>query len=624
MVKFNFINESQVLDSLGKGKGVKSSVEEVMLSYFSKKVSLIESFDELKSLPLLENKINLYDHQINTVLKVLNNLSHRVILADEVGLGKTIEAGIVIKEFLVRNIVKKILILTPATLKYQWKQEMESKFLESFDIADDPSIYESSNLVISSIDTAKQGSHYDEILKVHWDLIIVDEAHKLKNSATLNYKLVKNLNKERFLMLTATPLQNNLYELWALCDLLHPGLLGTKSKFTDNFLNDKDGLLLKNNSVLRSKLDKIMIRNLRRDVGIEFVDRIVKTHLLNYSKVEQKFYSDVIAFIKKQYIEVKDKSEATTNSDVEDIGNLSKEELKNIAQKYRQKGLLTFSLIMLTRQLTSSIKTGLEALKRYRETLDDDVKVRELDSIIYNGEQITEDKKLDYLIKLLKKEIKGNDKAIVFTTFVETQKRLALELKFAGYSVVLFNGKMTPIEKEKAIEDFKDNKQILVCTDAGSEGRNLQFAHILINYDLPWNPMRIEQRIGRVHRLGQTRDVKIHNISVNDTIESYILNRLYEKIDLFNVAIGEMDLILSELKSKGSFESKVFSSFMAEDLVDSEKELTEDLVGAKSNVEKINKFDGEIFSDLIKPINNKDDDTLSNNKSLKNKSIFDM
>ncbi|NQV91236.1 DEAD/DEAH box helicase [Candidatus Woesearchaeota archaeon] len=533
------------------------------------------------------DKIDLLEHQTRAALHVLNNFSHRALLADEVGLGKTIEAGIIIKEYIARKLVRKILILTPATLKYQWQEEMRSKFGEEFIIADSPEDYTNSK-VIASIDTAKTERHQKVLANIQWDLIVIDEAHKLKNTATQNYKLVKSLRKERCLMLTATPLQNNIFELWALLDLLHPGFLGTKAKFTENFVSDKDGLKINRSSILQEKLRKIMVRNLRKDTGIKFAKRIVKTHLLTFSAEEMHFYQEAIAFIKKQYEEISklEKRDASVE-DVESASNLSEEDLKKMAGEYKRKGLLTFGLIMLTRQLTSSLATGIKALERYKDTIEDEEKVLLVDALIFQGKKIDTDQKKDFLLKLLKNE---KDKVIIFTTFRHTQDLLELELQVHGFTTVKFNGSMNAEEKEEAILEFKEKKQILICTDAGSEGRNLQFAHILINFDLPWNPMRIEQRIGRVHRIGQKRDVIIHNIAIKNTIESYILNKLYEKIDLFTQAVGEMDLVLSQLKRKGSIERSIFDSFL-----DSNEDLFDELIEAKNSADDIKKFDHDIF-----------------------------
>lgn len=583
MVKIR-LQKPEVLN--GKIKSDKLvSPEKFVMGLIAKNISTIETVDRLIGQSAYIDKIEALQHQTRSALHVLNNFSHRALLADEVGLGKTIEAGIIIKEYIVRKLAKKILILVPATLKYQWQEEMRSKFEEDFHVASNPEDMNNYDKIIASIDTAKTERYANIVKSITWDLIIIDEAHKLKNSATQNYKLVKGIKKERCLMLTATPLQNNMFELWSLIDLLHPGFLGTKARFTEEYITDKDGLKVKNSEDLQEKLGKIMIRNLRRDTGIKFPERIVKNHILSFSKEEMSFYSEVIGFIRKQYEEIKN-MEKLSDEEIEEA-EMNEAELKEMAQKYRQKGLLTFGLIMLTRQITSSIKTGIEALKRYKETLEED-KMKDFVQVLINqGENIHEDKKMEHLLKILKNE---KDKVIVFTTFMHTQKTLAMELSCSGFSTVNFNGTMTPEEKEKAIQDFKGDKQILICTDAGSEGRNLQFAHILINYDLPWNPMRIEQRIGRVHRIGQKKDVEIHNIAIKDTIESYILNRLYEKIKLFTVTIGEMDMILSELKTSGSIESTIFDSAMKDN-----DDFVKELEQAKEKLNNIKKFDEEVF-----------------------------
>jgi SNF2 family DNA or RNA helicase len=563
------------------------SAKHFKLSLLAQGISSVGAVSNLIARSTYADKIEILEHQTRTALHVLNNFSHRALLADEVGLGKTIEAGIIIKEYIARKLANKILILTPATLKYQWQEEMSSKFTEQFIIADTPEGYKNSK-VIASMDTAKTSRHKKVLESITWDLIVIDEAHKLKNSSTQNYKLVKSLHKERCLMLTATPLQNNIFELWALLDLLHPGFLGTKAKFTEEFVSDKEGLKINSSTGLQQKLSKIMVRNLRRDTGIKFAKRIVKTHLLEFSSEEMHFYREAISFIKKQYEEIsKLEKEPIKGEDVESIDNLSEEELKKMAFEYRRKGLLTFSLIMLTRQLTSSLQTGIKAMERYKETLDDDKRVILLKALINQGKQIGEDAKKDYLLKLLKKE---QEKVIIFTTFRHTQDMLELELRLQGFSTIKFNGTMSAQEKEKVIQEFKGDKQILICTDAGSEGRNLQFAHILINFDLPWNPMRVEQRIGRVHRIGQKRDVIIHNLAIKNTIEAYILNKLYEKIDLFTLAVGEMDLVLSQLKDKGSIEHSIFDSYLKND-----EKIVKDLVKAKNTADEINQFDNDIF-----------------------------
>ncbi|MCB9362916.1 DEAD/DEAH box helicase family protein [Candidatus Woesearchaeota archaeon] len=584
MVKIRLKNKDSIPASLPKTE--LASPESFSMGLIAHSITALDNVGELLGRNSYAGKIEILEHQTRTALHVLNNFSHRALLADEVGLGKTIEAGIIIKEYIVRKLAKKVLVLTPATLKYQWQEEMRSKFELDFKVADDPSDYDDFDLVIASIDTAKTKRHAPTVQSVKWDLLIIDEAHKLKNSSTQNYKLVKGIDKDRCLMLTATPLQNNIFELWALLDLLHPGFLGSKTHFQEHFIADDQGLKIRNRDLLQDKLGKIMIRNLRKDTGIKFPDRKVHTKMLDYSQEEMEFYRDAIAYIKNRYMEVH-QQQSESQDDTKDTEDMDQADLKKMAEQYKEKGLLTFALIMLTRQITSSIKTGVAALERYKEAIDDPTQKKLVEDLANRGKFISGDRKLDYLLKLLKKE---KDKVIIFTTFVHTQKMIELELQLNGFSTVLFNGKMNPEEKEAAIEQFKGDKQILICTDAGSEGRNLQFAHILINFDLPWNPMRIEQRIGRVHRIGQKKDVVIHNLAIKDTVEAYILNRLYEKINLFRISIGEMDMILSQLKTKGTTENAIFDAY-----INDNEEFAKDLETAAKKAEDIKEFDTIVF-----------------------------
>src|SRR3989344_222710 len=292
---------------------------ELKLSLLSNKASTLENIKDLLAEEVYKNTIQLLPHQKKSALKVLNEFTHRALLADEVGLGKTIEAGMIIKEYLVRKMVKKVLILTPASLTLQWQEELRSKFKEDFFVATKPEDWDQYELIIASIDTAKTERNSKIICSLHWDLLVVDEAHKLKNKQSLNYKFVKKISKERFLMLTATPLQNNIYELWNLIDLLHPGFLGTSKQFQEQFVKDKLGLDIAHGEELQKKLSRIMIRNLRRNTNIKFVDRRVNTVLLDYHEQQLKFYQDVLSFIKKQYVALAQEAKKTEEADEETI-----------------------------------------------------------------------------------------------------------------------------------------------------------------------------------------------------------------------------------------------------------------------------------------------------------------
>ncbi|MBU4123959.1 MAG: DEAD/DEAH box helicase, partial [Nanoarchaeota archaeon] len=255
--------------------GMYDSLKSFDLHNKSIELSAIDSFEKLVSLNNV--KVDLYTHQIDTAYTIINKMKLGALLADEVGLGKTIEAGIVIKELILRGLVKRILILVPASLSSQWQDEMRVKFNEEFIRKEEfhgKDFWTRFDKIICSIDTAKQPENSEEIRSVDWDLILVDEAHKLKNEKTLNFKFVEKLPKKYFFMLTATPMQNNLKELYNMFTLLKPGLLGTYSQFQSRFMQDER--TPSNHQELQSILKEVMIRNRRTDVDIKFPERIVK------------------------------------------------------------------------------------------------------------------------------------------------------------------------------------------------------------------------------------------------------------------------------------------------------------------------------------------------------------
>jgi SNF2 family DNA or RNA helicase len=202
----------------------------------------------LMTLAALRHRIEILPHQVNAAIRVLTKMNSRAILADEVGLGKTIEAGIVMKELIARGLAERILILTPASLVDQWKGEMENKFNEFFLKHDDPGFegFDAHDRIISSIDTAKLDRHVPDIISQDWDLVIIDEAHYLKNRSTQRYRLMETLFTRYLLMLTATPMQNTLKELFNLIHLVRPGLLGSEQHFQKSFMGDTQGRKLLN------------------------------------------------------------------------------------------------------------------------------------------------------------------------------------------------------------------------------------------------------------------------------------------------------------------------------------------------------------------------------------------
>ena len=248
---------------------------------------LSRGFDQLLCLEELD--VEHYEHQIQTAIRALHQMHGRALLADEVGLGKTIEAGIITKELIQRGLVNTVLVLTPASLTEQWREELTNKFHEDFTVMDKPSQWEEVSEApvgrwIVSLDRAKLGQHSDPILARDYDLLIVDEAHKLKNRSTLAWKFVNQIRKRYVLMLTATPVQNDLMELYSLITILAPGQLGTVRAFRHHFLESADERRPKNTASLRRLLNDVMIRNRRSKVDISFPKRRAAIYHLTMSE----------------------------------------------------------------------------------------------------------------------------------------------------------------------------------------------------------------------------------------------------------------------------------------------------------------------------------------------------
>ncbi len=470
--------------------------------------------------------VSAYEHQLQTAHAVIEKLNGRALLADEVGLGKTIEAGLILKEYLLRGMVKRVLILTPASLITQWQEELDVKFGLKFKNHQEINDWEESDLVIASLDTAKSQKNQSNVQKIKYDLLIIDEAHKLKNKKTKNWQFVNSINTKYLLMLTATPIQNDMIELFNLISILKPGHLSTVQKFKDDFLAERDKRLPKNSAKLREMLSDIMIRHRRADTLIKFPQRFVHTYSIDLNEDEAALYCELTEFIRKRYF--------------------------TLPTHKNPRGINRLTLILLQKLMGSSAYALTKALEKmidsnfYKDEFDES-----LQKLLDMAKNVKQSKKGQVLMEIVKTV---KEKVIIFTQFRGTQEYIVKLLEDEGYTVSVFNGQMSQTEKDKAIEDFRNNKQILVSTESGGEGRNLQFCKFLVNFDLPWNPMRIEQRIGRIHRLGQKDDVHIINLSAKDTIESYVLELLDKKINLFRLIIGELEMILGNMQTKKTLE----------------------------------------------------------------------
>lgn len=448
----------------------------------------------------------------------------RAILADEVGLGKTIEAGLILKEYIIRGLVKKVLILVPASLVLQWVRELNEKLGIPAVAQKKAYMWEQYEIIVASIDTAKRNPHKETILNMEYDMLIIDEAHKLKNEKTTNYQFARAIRKKYCLLLTATPIQNNLKELFNLITLLKPGQLGAQTEFHSNFVEGER--IPKNEEILRKTIAEVMIRNQRDDSDISFTKRHVRNILLDLSEEELQLYKGVTDF-------VKDRAKAQAG----DIGSM-------------------LSLVTLQREVCSSRDAVfLTLVNMFKKTAEDSPLRAQIWELVEKIKQIEANTKAEKTLKLIQEM---DEKVIVFTEYRATQEYLLHYLQQHGLRVVAYRGGMNRGKKDWMMDLFRERAQVMVATEAGGEGINLQFCNRIINFDLPWNPMRVEQRIGRVHRLGQMNDVLIYNLSTRGTIEEHILRLLHEKINLFERVIGNLDVILERIEQDESLETSLY------------------------------------------------------------------
>jgi len=470
-----------------------------------------------------------FAHQIRACDKVMRDLNGCGILADEVGLGKTIEAGIVLKEYVLRGAVRTALVLVPASLCEQWRAELWEKFELDFVVSRGPAgQWGRHPLVISSLETARHERHRRRVRGANYDMVVVDEAHRLRNHLTLGWKFINDLNPRYLLLLTATPVQNDMRELYNLATLVRPGTVGTFSQFRRDFLAGHDKRTPRNTPRLRTLLESVMIRSRRSDTDLVFAPRKVETQWVVQTPDERRLYREVSEFVA-----------AAVHGESGSPGR----------PHY-------FTLMVLQKEMGSSwaaARSTLEKLGRRPDGLDGRI-LRRLAQGAAEGSAAPS--KLRSLLRCLGGL--GGEKCIIFTQFRATQDSIVEALRSSGAEPAVFHGEMSWREKEESLDRFRGPTPLLVSTEAGGEGRNLQFCRNVINYDLPWNPMRVEQRIGRVHRLGQEHPVRVLNLVARGTIEAYVLEILDRKIRMFELVVGEMEEILGAWQPHGSFEDEVF------------------------------------------------------------------
>ena len=516
-IHFDVAAEARLARVIAQGSGDDFEWFELRLQ--AERLGTVSGFDELISLKAID--VEPFEHQRETALRVLQRMRGLAILADDVGLGKTIEAGIIMKELVLRGLARKVLVLCPASLTGQWRAELLEKFREDFAVNDGDDWF-AHEKVIASFDLAKRGKHRDAIHAQEYDLVIVDEAHKVQSaSPTLRQQLVEGIRKRYMLLLTATPVANDVMELYRLVNVLKPGSLGTARAFKKRYLARGDARRVVDPGALRAHLEGVLVRNARSRVGLNLPPRTVKRRAVALSAAEQALYEGVRAVMRRS----RGAGRALA------VGVLA----ARICSSSRALAA-TLGVMARAQDRTPAERAELEELGALAGAIEDDAKLGALH---------------DTLASL------DGRRCVVFTSSRETLNYLEARLGKGGQRVAVYHGGLDRFRREVAVTAFRRDHPVMLATEAGAEGLNLQFASVVVNYDLPWNPMRLEQRIGRVHRLGQTQEVLVVNLTAAGTVEDRLLSLLEDKIRMFELVMGELGLLLGELESDESFEQLV-------------------------------------------------------------------
>jgi SNF2 family DNA or RNA helicase len=575
-------------------------------------------------------------HQVSIARTVVQKRQARMILADEVGLGKTIEAGLILKELRARGLAERVLVICPASLQMQWQSELLTKFNEPFEIIDGPfakhlsknskNPFSQKDFIICSLPFAAKDSRAEQIIEAGWDLVIFDEAHRVRRwlptpgrpKTTKAYELAEALEPHTpaLLMLTATPMQLNPYELYSLIQLVEPGIFTSHSAYLARskqlpMLNElmrsltgwaaigneeKEqtvtdlGAFLENEALTSSELDQperrealmddlvnlhplagVMVRNRKVEIG-GFMGREAAQYGIKMLDDEHHLYAEIESYLQSTY------SWASEDSSRNAIGFLMVRYSKMLASSpaaiYSGIGnrLAKLHEKLENSEESRTVKFNEEILRDLGdegdhsnlldafvpEILEQDIAALQ---VLHDKLANASDSKLAKFLEVVE-EIRAQEpdtKIVIFTEFRATQKYLADNLGNHGFSVSRFTGSLSLEEKEQAIREFRDSAQILVSTEAGGEGRNLQFASILINYDLPWNPMKVEQRIGRLDRIGQKKKVRVLNLFRYETVEERVHEVLSQRIQLFEESVGSLEAIL------GGIEKEIEALFFSTD-----------------------------------------------------------
>ncbi|MDD5091642.1 MAG: SNF2-related protein [Candidatus Wallbacteria bacterium] len=629
--------------------------------YFAHELTKRAPSDSLEKLTavLQDAQVDLNPHQVDAALFAFRSpLSRGAILADEVGLGKTIEAGIVIAQKWAES-KRKILIIVPSNIRKQWNQELMDKFYISSLILETKSFnqeikkgnlnpFVQNEIVVCSYHFARAKEPY--ISQVNWDLVVIDEAHRLRNVYKPANKIANAIKKAveqaPKILLTATPLQNSLLELFGLVSIIDDYLFGDLKSFKEQYSRIDENSYAE----LKNRISPVCKRTLRSQVleYIKYTNRTAITREFFPTDEEQELYELVSNYLQRDRLYALPTSQRQLmtlilrkllasssfaisktletlagrlgsmirNASIPDIAEEiaeNYEELEEIADEWTDDTGLEPEKPKYTAEDIAKIKTELQDLKRFGDL----------------ARSILKNSKGNELLKALRlgfdqiEYLGGHRKALIFTESTRTQTYLAELLESTEYAgkIVLFNGSNSDqlskdvykawIEKHKGtdrisgskssdmraalVEYFQNEACIMIATEAAAEGMNMQFCSIVVNYDLPWNPQRIEQRIGRCHRYGQQHDVVVINfLNRKNEADQRVYKILDEKFKLFSGVFGASDEVLGAIESGVDFEKRIAEIYQrcrsSEEINTAFDQLQEELESSISDNMKITKL----------------------------------
>lgn len=593
--------------------------------YLANKLTLRNPGNDAKRLgnTLFNASINLNPHQIEAAMFAFKSpVSKGVILADEVGLGKTIEAGLIISQYW-SEMKRKILVTAPASLVKQWQAELIDKFNIPSEVMDSKAFrkYEKENYYNPFVQENKViiASHHfvsnmkDKVKLANFDLVIIDEAHKLRNVHMKNNQIAKNIKeateKSKKILLTATPLQNSLIELYGLSMLIDENIFGDKKYFQHRYMQASQIYM----DELRERLSYFVHRTLRKQVTqyINYSERKAQTFSFSPSKDEQLLYELITDYIQdEETYGINKRQRHLVEMVLRKILSSSTYALIGTLEGFKQRLQLMYETAD-----QDQLNDWLEQL-REQDDFDEDefikmedqeqdesidpekllAEIKLIDEFIEIAKRITVDSKamkllesLNYAFEQLEKTEGANRKVLIFTESRKTQDYLYSFLKENGYDkIVRFSGQNNTKEaieiynnwiqnpknadfkrntrqtnmRQALLDYFKEEAEIMIATEAGAEGLNMQFCSVLINYDLPWNPQRIEQRIGRCHRYGQKCDVVVINFLNNkNLIDQRVYDLLTAKFHLFEGVFGSSDEVLGNLENGTDIEKELMKIY---------------------------------------------------------------